>query len=228
MIDIYEIPTLPTYSLWTCSPTSGGLWPLAAISTISASLSLFVSGIPNPFCIFYYDKFYANKFYITMIFFRRSFFTFSQLKYFFSTSFTSCAIEALKIFLFTSAIPIFSPRNLVPSYKSPLVTLLDSLFYVSTIHSFSIASLFAMHKLCKTMHVATIYGIFPKSTSNHFIINLHLPFKIPNTYSMHILVKGWIKFHFVSFSNNAIFSPLNKQYIQGLTGYTASPTNSYG
>ena len=30
MIDIFEIPTLPTYSLQTSSPTSGGLWPLAA------------------------------------------------------------------------------------------------------------------------------------------------------------------------------------------------------
>ena len=40
MIDIYEIPTLPTYSLQTSSPTSGGLWPLAAhlLSHVNVSL----------------------------------------------------------------------------------------------------------------------------------------------------------------------------------------------
>ena len=30
MIDIYELPTLPTSFLRTSSPTSGGPWPLAA------------------------------------------------------------------------------------------------------------------------------------------------------------------------------------------------------
>ena len=39
MIDIYEIPTLPMYSLRTSSPTSGGLWPLAArCNTVKGSL----------------------------------------------------------------------------------------------------------------------------------------------------------------------------------------------
>ena len=53
-----------------------------------------------------------------------------------------------------------------------------------------------MHKLCNTMQVTTILNILFKCNTNHFIINLHLSFKIPNVDFTHFLVEDWIEVHF--------------------------------
>ena len=84
-----------------------------------------------------------------------------------------------------------------------------------------------MHILCNIIQVTTISDIFFKCTSCRFIINFHLPFKILNVFSMHIIVEDFMKFQFVSISDSVVILLLNGQYIQGLTGYTTSPINSY-
>ena len=85
-----------------------------------------------------------------------------------------------------------------------------------------------MHILCNTIQVTTISGIFLKGISDRFIINLHLPYKIPNALSTHILVEDCMEFEFVYFLDGVVFPPLNGQYIQYLTEYAASPINLYG
>ena len=47
--------------------------------------------------------------------------------------------------------------------------------------------------MCNTMYVGTISGIAFNGTSDHFIINIHLLFKILDALSTHILVEDWIK-----------------------------------
>lgn len=94
--------------------------------------------------------------------------------------FTSSAIRTyflIKILLFTSAIPAHSPHSSLSCHISPSLPLLANLFSASKIYSSSISSLFTIHKLCNTMHVATISDIFFKNTSGHFIITLIYPSK---------------------------------------------------
>ena len=122
-------------------------------------------------------------------------------------------ITIVIIFIFISTILVFPPRSSLHSRNFPSVFLLASLFFASTIQYSSIPSLFTMHRLCNTMHVAIIFGIFMKDISDHFIINLRLSFKIPKACSTHILIEDWMKFQFISFPNNALFPPLNGQYI---------------
>ena len=131
------------------------------------------------------------------------------------------------ILLSTSASLIFSPYSSFPSCNSSSITLVASLFFASTIMSSSIPSLFTIHKLCNTIHVTIIYDIFFNDISNRFIISLHLSFSIPNDIFTHILVENCMKFSFVILSDNAVFTPLNKQYIHGLTIYAASSISLY-
>ena len=132
-----------------------------------------------------------------------------------------------RIFLFISASPALSSRSSVLSRSYPSITILANLFSVSTILSSSIPSLFTIHKLYNTIHVVTISRIFFNGISDRFIINLHLSFSIPNALCTHILVKYYIKFQFVSFPDNAVFPPLNRQYIHGFTRYAMSLTSLY-
>ena len=200
---------------------------------IWVSLSLSISFMLDLHCILYCHKLSASKLCITVASFRKSFsFTFSLNKNkYVSMSFISSAIGAsslARIKLFSLASHALSPRNSLRSRNSPSIILLASLFYVSTLQSSVISSLFIIHKLCNTIHVFTISGIFPNGIFDCFIINLHLPFSIPNALSTHILVEDCIKFQFSSFSDNVVFPPLNGQYIHGLTGYATLPTSLYG
>lgn len=66
-----------------------------------------------------------------------------------------------------------------------------------------------MYKLYNIIHVATITNIFHNDIMDCFIINLYLPFKIPNALSTYIMVEDYIKFQFVSFLDNVTFPPSN-------------------
>jgi hypothetical protein len=108
-----------------------------------------------------------------------------------SASFTSSSIgisSLARIFLRTLTILAFSPRNSLPSRIPPSLILLHN-FFSLIIHFSSIHLLFTMHKLCNITQAATISSIFLDGTSLLFIINLYLPFNIPNDISTHILVE---------------------------------------
>lgn len=130
-----------------------------------------------------------------------------------------------KKILFTSTILIFSPHSSFLSRNCSLITLIASLFLCFYNQIFFNPSLFIIHILCNTIHIATISSIFLNGTSDYIINSLRLSFSIPNSFSTHILVEDCMKFQFASFLENAVIPPLNEQYIHGLTEHTASPTN---
>lgn len=100
---------------------------------------------------------------------------------------------------------MFFSHSLLSSHDSSLGPLLANLLSSFIIQLSSLSLLFIKHKLCNTMHVATKSDIFFNANSDHFINNFNSSFCTLNVSSTHILIKYWIKFHFVSFPDNVIF-----------------------
>ena len=160
-------------------------------SIILLSLWIFIYNISDLYHVLDCHNFFASKLCITMASLIRSFaFSISLDKNkCVSTSFTLSGIGAsslAKIFFFTSANFAFSSRSSLPSHNSSSVALVASLFSSLIIQSSWIPSLFTIHKLCNTIHIDIIYDIFLNNISDHFIINLHLTFNVPNALSKHI------------------------------------------
>lgn len=76
-----------------------------------------------------------------------------------------------------------------PQLNGLLYFFIANSFYYLTIHSSLVILLFTIHKLYNTMQVKIILNTFLKGIWDCFIINLHLCFKIPNAFSIHILVE---------------------------------------